>query len=384
MGLSGYALQGPSSINYANPASYIAFDTTSFIFDAGFTSNFSTLKTNALSQKSNYTSLNNLLFGFPVASFWRTSFGLLPFSQVGYKIYDAQIKDFSYGHDSIIPVSIRYKYEGSGGINQFYWGNAFKLTPNLSVGVNATFLFGTIERLSAIEFPDSTYMFNSRDKQEIYVHDFLFTYGLQYHKKMQGDVILGAGITYSLATKINATDKLLAESYILGDNDVIYIKDTIRLEEKDSHITLPQTLGVGFSYSLSDIFMASADYQWQNWKKYEYFDINEDLLNSWRAALGFKYCPKKMILPQLFDRIEYRIGAHYAKNYLELRNTQIDEIGVHAGFSLPLRKSKSIINIGFELGRRGTTSHDLIQDNYFKIGIGVSLYERWFVKSKYD
>jgi hypothetical protein len=42
----------------------------------------------------------------------------------------------------------------------------------------------------------------------------------------------------------------------------------------------------------------------------------------------------------------------------------------------------SNINVGFELGRRGTTDANLIEESYFKINLGLSLNARWFVKTK--
>lgn len=383
MGLSGYALQNPLSINISNPASYISFDTTSFIFDAGFSSTSHTLKTDALSQKSNYTSLSHLLFGFSVSKRWRSCIGLIPYSQVGYKIIDSQTKTIQIATDSTLNINYENKYEGSGGINQVVFGNAFKINDNLSVGINTSFLFGTLERLSAIEFPDNTYFYHTRTRQDIYVEDFVFTYGLQYHKAFKNNYFVRAGAVYNFNTRLKATVDSLSERYTIT-SDVITVKDTITYRSVRSNIVFPQNVGLGFAVGKSDLWLLSAEYQWQNWNKYKSLGQKDSLSNSWRSAIGFQYCPKKLLFPVLFDRIQYRVGLHYAKTYLDLRNTQLEEIGVNAGIGLPLRKSKTMINLGFELGTYGTTSNSLMQDNYFKIAVGVSLFERWFVKSKYD
>jgi hypothetical protein len=44
----------------------------------------------------------------------------------------------------------------------------------------------------------------------------------------------------------------------------------------------------------------------------------------------------------------------------------------------------SNINLGFEVGRRGTTNAGLIQEDFFSIRLGLSLNDRWFVKNKYN
>jgi len=43
-----------------------------------------------------------------------------------------------------------------------------------------------------------------------------------------------------------------------------------------------------------------------------------------------------------------------------------------------------MINIGIELGIRGTTSDDLLEEKYFKISLGFTMNDKWFVKPKYD
>jgi len=53
------------------------------------------------------------------------------------------------------------------------------------------------------------------------------------------------------------------------------------------------------------------------------------------------------------------------------------------GLGLPITGSLSNVNLGFEFGKKGTTSNSLVQENYFNINIGVSLNDKWFVRSKF-
>ncbi|HQI46461.1 MAG TPA: hypothetical protein PLC59_10425, partial [Bacteroidales bacterium] len=86
MGGIGIAFRQPSSVNYSNPASYTVFDTNAFVLETGINSQTVKLSTNNQNQRSNYTSLSHLAFGFPVTKWWGSSIGLLPYSHVGYKI----------------------------------------------------------------------------------------------------------------------------------------------------------------------------------------------------------------------------------------------------------------------------------------------------------
>jgi len=126
MGGMSLAYRSPYIVNYSNPASYTAFDSLSFVFQGGINSKFVTLKNNEISSKANYTSLSYLIFGFPVTRWWRTSLGILPYSKVGYDVH-AEENNEQIGN-------IEYIYNGSGGVNRFYWGNGFRVNKKLSLG----------------------------------------------------------------------------------------------------------------------------------------------------------------------------------------------------------------------------------------------------------
>ncbi len=163
MGGISLAYRGSNVINYSNPASYTAFDSLSIVFQAGFNSNFITLKDDETSSNVNYASLSYLLFGFPVTSWWRSSFGILPYSNVGYDIHAMEYDD-DVGE-------IEYVYDGSGGVNRFFWGNGFRINKKLSLGFNFSYLFGNIEKTRAVLFPDSIYRFNFQIKNTTFVND---------------------------------------------------------------------------------------------------------------------------------------------------------------------------------------------------------------------
>jgi len=53
-------------------------------------------------------------------------------------------------------------------------------------------------------------------------------------------------------------------------------------------------------------------------------------------------------------------------------------------FGLGLPVGNSSINLGFEFGKKGTTSNGLIEENYFNLSVGLSLSDIWFKKRKID
>ena len=77
-GQLGIGLRSPYHVNYTNPASYIAFDSLSFVFEGGFNGEFVSLTSSVQSVNRNYASLGYLLFGMPINKWWKTSLGLVP------------------------------------------------------------------------------------------------------------------------------------------------------------------------------------------------------------------------------------------------------------------------------------------------------------------
>jgi hypothetical protein len=380
MGMGGTSLSysSPYHINMTNPASYGAFDTTSFVFDGSIYGKFSTLKTSSASQKTNYASLGSLLFGFPIAKWWKTSLGILPMTSLGYKIADPQISNtIGYNKD---------EYEGSGGLNQAYWGNAFRLHKNLYFGVNASFIFGPLDKVQSLTFPDSLYVYGTKIQTETYVQDFLFNYGLLYHKSLDNDRFFAAGLTFSNSQKLTVTNDVLVATFVRNYSlNIDTPVDTVSYSPRATGtIKIPSSLGIGISFGRTDRWLGAVDFKMQEWSKFKYFDQANTLKNSFDFSAGTQFKPAFADVGSYLMRIQYRAGFRYSQTYLNILNTQINEYGISFGFGLPLRKTRSTFNLAAEFGRTGTTNNGLIQDNFVRLSFGVSFVERWFIQRKYD
>ncbi len=378
IGGTAIAYKSPYSVNFINPASYSAFDTLSFVFEGGLFSNFSVLKTSTLSQNSNYTSMSHLTFGFPITKKWKAAFGLLPYSSVGYKVSDYKTED-SIGR-------VKYVYEGQGGINQFFLGQAFSINNNLSLGVNVSYLFGSIEKSRTVYLLDSVYTYNVKAKNSTGYGVFKFDFGIQYFKNLNNNFVLGTGFVYSLGSTSTTKEDFLAYTFSQSSTGYEYVHDTasiISINNKNGEVKLPQSFAVGLSLEKKNKWLFGVDFSKQNWSEYLYNNIKDSLDDSWRLSVGYEIKPDFYSLNYL-KRVSYRAGFHYGQSYLNIRNQNFDEFGISFGLGLPLRKSKSTINLAVEFGKKGTTENGLINENYTKISIGFSAYDYWFFKRKYD
>jgi hypothetical protein len=109
-------------------------------------------------------------------------------------------------------------------------------------------------------------------------------------------------------------------------------------------------------------------------------------------SLGGFVIPKINSISSYWNRVTYRAGLRFEKTGLLVNGTPtgtnftpIDDFGISFGLGLPLDNRYSSVNIGLEYGKKGTTSNNLIQENYFNFRLSLSLTDiNWFIKRKID
>ena len=363
-------------VNIANPASYSAFDTTSFVFDGGINGIFGQLKNKNNEAFTSNLSLSYLLFGFPVSRKFAVSFGLIPYSNIGYNLSDSNlIADIG---------NINYNYKGEGGFNRFFGGVSYNITKGLSVGANVSYLFGSLNKTRTVTFPESVNVYSIRESNAYRVSDIILDYGLLYEKKLNNDNILSLGLIAGLKSNVNANASTLTESFSGVNYGSNYIKDTIENSTAKGNIVLPPYYGGGLMFKKSNKWLVGVDYKFQEWSKFSSFGVLDSLKNSMQAALGFCIFPSNSLSNSIFKKSTYRIGFRAAQTYLQLKNTQLNEYGISFGFGFPMQRSRSTINIGFELGQRGTVENNLIKETFGMVSLSLAIYERWFIRRKYE
>ena len=377
MGGVSYAMQNPYYINFRNPASYAAFDSLSFIADAAASIYSSRLNQGDRIQRNTYAKPGYLAIGLPVTRHWRTSIGIMPFSDIGYGIETVKTIE-SIG-------DVTYKYSGKGGLNTLYWGNAFKLCKGLSIGLNASYIFGSVFAYSNTEFDGNNFL-NSYVNDTYLVDGIYLDAGIQYLFNIGEKHRIGLGAVYSNTAYIWAKEKLLVNAYT-GTYMSTVLYDTVYSQEAvRGRLNIPQSVGGGLSYTYKDKMTIAGDVTWQNWTKFSFMKPSNDTLrNSISASLGFQYIPDPLST-KFFKKMAFRAGGHYSTGELMLRNKPISEFGVSIGIGIPLTtfNTHSSINLLFEYGKTGTLANDLIRQNYFRFSLCFTLQERWYQRVKLD
>ena len=385
--LSEYAAMGgtsigsynPNIINPYNPSSYSAFKANSFIFSTGGMHQTTKMQTTNLEQITNSSSFSHLLLGFPLSKKIGASAGLLPFSNIGYILEDDSL------YDDIGLVN--YEYNGNGGLNVLYIGVAYNLTENLSIGANANYLFGGLNRNKKVIFTDGE-TYNTRKTSSIFANGFFYQFGLMYNKELNEKMHLTLGFTANNNAEISAKRSVLTETYEILSSIYEVAKDTIEDYSisgcEDCNMILPQNLAVGVSFNMGNKWLLMADFSIQDWSEYRMFGETDSLSNSMKFSGGLQYTADNMSVNKYWKLIKFRFGGKFRNSYLQLYNTQLNEESVSFGLGLPLRKTKSEINLSVEIGERGTINNNLIKEQFLRFQIGLSLSDIWFVKRKYD
>jgi hypothetical protein len=388
MGGTGIAMRPNFNINVANPASYSSLLLTSF--DIGASASFTKMSTLSLSQKKSEATFSYFALAFPVVSKkWGAALGLIPFSNVGYKIVSPEIGDNN--------TPVTFTYEGTGGVNRFFIGNAFTIMKNFSAGFNASYLFGTLDRIKTANY-GGNFFYNSRFTSSTLIRDFYFDFGLQYvfdsiphyakndttNIKVPSDWSLAFGLTGSLPTNISASQDLLEERYQSNGSFIINRDTVLNVEGDKGVIKLPYSVGFGITLKKGNRWLIAADATLQNWQDYSYLGQKDSLRNSMRISLGTQYTPDERGPKSYWQTMQYRLGTFYNQTYLQLKGSKLNEYGVTAGLGFPIRKGFSMLQLSTMLGTRGTTDNNLIKEDFVRVSIGVTFSDRWFIKPKFD
>ena len=381
MGGVGYALQNPYYINFKNPAAFTAFDSLSFIADFSFSVVNQQIKTESQSQSGSFAQFDYLAIGLPVLKIWRMSAGIMPYSDVGYGITDIRKID-SLGNEK--NLTINYLYKGTGGLQLLYWGNAFKVYEGLSVGMNLSYLFGTINTTSYTEYA-MEHVFNTMINNFRYLDGIYISGGLQYNTSVKDKHGIGLGVVYENAIKVWSRENLIILNYFNTYNPNIPF-DTVKYEVRKGTKTvkLPQVLGAGVSYGYKDRLLTSVDFTWQNWKKFS-MSNKDTLQDNFITAIGIQYVPNPSS-SKYFNKIHFRLGTRFSTGYFVVKNHPISEFAVSFGLGFPIRTftSRSSVNMMFEYSRFGTLQNGLILQNHFKVSFNFILQEKWYQRRKLE
>ncbi|MFN6379392.1 MAG: hypothetical protein ACK4WD_08955 [Flavobacteriales bacterium] len=421
-----------NAINLFNPASYANLSRTTLqLSGKGYTQDI----TNGNSSETfRAGQVSEIAFGFKKqGARWGIALGLVPYSTVGYNLTTPVVVNDS--------TSASYKYDGSGGINRLVigFGRSFRLykipqyntaltgtaklnnenrvkelrdslavvKPRLSAGINLNYLFGTLRQESRVEFTSLNF-FSTKNTTRTTVLDFTLDGGVQYfmplklkwdNRKLKSGVYLNLGANYTIGGDLKSKNEVLGEMYQLRSGRESTIDTTYFIPLETGTVTIPSRIAVGASILWTGqegrTTALSFEFKNQDWSTFSSsFDrslTSNELTAYTNIAIGLERTPRNTeAANNIFERTTYRIGVRNTNTYLNVRDQNIQQQAVSAGFSIPILSSRSSsrFNFGIEYGQGGTVSNGLLEEDFINVQIGFSLTPHflnpWFVQRRYD
>jgi hypothetical protein len=368
MANTGQAYRSERYLINNNPASYTALQQQYLHFELSGRGQFVTYTgdpLNGVSNSSKDFAVKRLAIGTKVTNWWGTSVGLMPFSSSNYSL--TSVKNIQ-GSSTALPV----QYDGNGGINQVYFGNGFQVTKHFSVGVNASYLFGSLTQTETLSTADlQTSLVTTR---QLYLRKLYLTYGAQYYFAVNKKWDIALGGTYS-----NKTD-LATQSTVQITNNGVVIPNTPG--QQDGTFKIPGATNVGFRIMKNKKYSFVADYQYQPWSNTNYSGTNYTLQNSSRVSAGFEISNKKPVFKTEYEKTFFQAGLYYGNSYLNVNGRQVIDMGLSLGYGLTSFKNPLSMVIALELGQRGTTQNGLVKESYVNINFTISHIDQLLTKGR--
>ena len=374
----GYALRQGNEVNSLNPASYSAVDSLTMLFDMGVTGQTTQFKEGSVKRNASLASFEYVVGSFRAWKNVGVAFGFLPYTSVGY--------DYRSVQRDAVTGTLTENYTGSGGLHQLFLGVGWRVLKPLSVGVNAGYFWGSIDRSVT---PVSSVASNTLAKTyKTSVSSYKLDFGAQWEQPVGKSDLLTIGLVFGLGHNLGNE----SEMEIVKTNSLSSLNDTTRMTVGDA-MALPMSFGGGVSYNHRKRLTLAADFSYDLWGREKLagyvngsYSLQNDLLKDrMKVNAGVDFIPNPESR-KWAHHIHYRLGAGYATPYYKINGADgPKELTVSAGVALPIingYNNRSVLHISGQWVH--ASAKEFMTENTFRINIGFTFNERWFMKWKVD
>ena len=385
MGNVGIATRNKRFINILNPAAVTARDSLSFMADFGLVQKNTIYAQGDLRSANNTFNVYDFVLSFPI---WKSSafmVGITPFSDVGYNFSKIETDQNIIGNTG----NITYNSYGLGSVYQIFAAAGVTFWKNLSVGAELIYYFGNIDKVTNMNYSDSSYK-SINSGSDITVGGITGKFGLQYEQKVVDNVSVVLGATYRLGTNLSgySTNYRYANQSSVSDT-LSYNVDTLG----KIGMRFADELGVGIAVKGGDKWSAEFNYTRSDWTNTGMdtapgfsvigeMPFSTTVSQSFRA--GFEIIPNRNDIRYYFRRCAYRAGIYYDQEYYKVSGHGINTMGITLGITLPVFRWYNGLSLGVDFGQRSMNSNNLIREQYVMFNIGFNIHDIWFQKPRYN
>jgi hypothetical protein len=330
------------------------------------------------------------------------AFGLKPYSSRGYQITD---KIFT-GVDSL-----EYIYKGSGAIQDLFLGYSYGLVyrpkTKLSIGANASYLFGTVTNERQAKLIASGSNQGGLNKNSLIVRSFHYEIGAYFQQQVGNKQLVSLNAVYIPYQAI--TGDYQDEFYTASNINSSATYDTIAFSRSRIHLLNSSTLQLGLNYTilLPNIKRQSRELHpklslMASLSQFGALEHNApDLIpdfgmtNFQRLSFGAQFNPESRLMENIstlkgLEKMTYRFGYYTQSLPYTTNNIQYQESAVSFGLGLPImaQMSASSVNFSVNLGTRSSNQSSGIQEKFVSVNLGFILapsnFDKWFRQRKLD
>lgn len=381
-GMNGLSmgLRYSNQVNFLNPASYSAVDSLTMIFDIGLSGQVTNFTENGRKLNANNSNFEYIVASFRALPRLGVSAGMVPFTNVGYNYSNVE----NVGSSTTSSTTL---YSGSGGVHQAFLGLGYKVWRGLSVGANLSYFWGSTERSIYVTNSDK-YVNTVSKSYSSSISSYKLDLGVQWEQPLREGDNLVVGATYSLGHRLNGN----ADMTMTTLNNETAVSKTVTETVEDAY-SLPHAIAVGATWQHGRSLTLGLDYSWQKWGSLDtpetdiatgkFISKSGLLKDRHKLTIGGEWVPNP-VSRYYFKRVHYRFGASANTPYIKVNGQDgPKEYSVSAGFGFPISNSynnRSLLNISGQWVH--AAADGLITENTYRINIGITFNERWFMKWK--
>ncbi len=367
-----------NNFNFNNPAANKNLELTTVKIEGTHESNFFKSNFDNLSVTKQSTYLSNISIAFPLSPKVKFGLGYQPYSSKKYSVASQQNLA-----ENVIKANV---FRGEGTLSTVQAAVSYQISPEFGLGLRSNFYFGNLYDINELTYSNAELINGYETKNKI--KTFNFTLGTAYQKKLENDRKLTLGATYTFGNTGEMETSYLNTTYFYsGIDEKSNVSIIDQQNSKDSNL-IPMEFSLGAGYGKDAKWFLGTQLDYKKGETIQFLGqpfINKD---SYKIAAGGWYIPNYNNFRNYFSRVTYRYGAYYEKGNLSFNGTDINQFAITGGLTLPFENKSgsrmSGIDLGLELGKRGTIDNNMIRQNFVNLKIAINFADKWFRKTLYD
>ena len=389
-------------LNFYNPATYNTLSTGNTLYSYGIQARISNYSEQTKTQIGFAGMIDHIAIGVRIKKNMGLAFGLKPYSARGYQITDKIFTGFD---------SLEYTYKGTGAIQDLFLGYSYGIVyrpkTKLSIGANASYLFGTLTNERQAKLIASGSNQGGLNINSLIIRSFHYELGAYFQQQIGKKQGISLSAVYLPNQTI--TGDYQDEFYTATNINSSATYDTIAFSRSQISLLNSSTLQLGLNYSIA----------FPNWKRqtrelhpklslmaslYQFGALKHDaqdlipefgMTNFQRLSFGAQFNPESRLMENIstlkgLEKMTYRIGYYTQSLPYTTNAIQYQESAVSFGLGLPImaQMSASSVNFSVSAGTRSSNQSFGIQEKFLSVNLGFILapsnFDKWFRQRKLD